>query len=199
MLAIFKPTFSVGLISLNSFANIPSMAFSPCFLCDARCCKDYAITVTSFDVIIIAQDLNTSPSDFAMLSKAALLNADPSTSLECAADGKIISYVLTLKGQPCVFLSNNRCKIHDFAPLVCRLYPYRIDGSFMKSARCFLPSKCLYFLSKPNKEIVEQFSHNLSAYKKLVTEWNIKHKGGTKEQCFEFLLRRTKEIIAFKG
>lgn len=170
--------------------------FSICSLCDARCCKDYVITVTPFDVLLIAEQLGKQPSEFSELSKASLLNADPSTVLECSEHGSQCSFVLSLKGQPCVFLSENRCSIHSIAPLVCRLYPYNVAGKFMPYVRCPLQAKALYCISKPEAATVEQFQSNLFAYKKLVTEWNVEHRGGTSGQCMEFLLSETKNIIA---
>ncbi|MCX8166599.1 MAG: YkgJ family cysteine cluster protein [Candidatus Micrarchaeota archaeon] len=174
--------------------------FGPCTFCDARCCKEYTITITAHDFSNIVKNLKLKRSDldkYFELLKASLLNSDEATIILIKDDAESIhECLLTLKSHPCIFLKNNKCGIHKFAPLVCKLYPFRYNGQMLSSARCVLISKVGYFLeNKSNKKnimkIADQFSYNLYEYRKLIRQWNTSP--GSKEQFFDYLYSLTNE------
>lgn len=165
---------------------------SPCLLCKALCCSTYTITVTSFDVLEIAKRTKKLPESFAEIIRLRLLSFDNDTVLECYENGQIYEHVLALKSNPCIFLKDNKCTIYDFAPLVCKAYPYRVDGKIHPSPLCPLLPRLFYQLKRgPATEPLKQ---RLNAYKAIVRKWN--RKKGRKEDCMGFLLNETEKIIA---
>lgn len=161
---------------------------SPCRLCDAKCCKEHLITVTSFDVLRVTEKTNKKPGEFAELVPLKLLNFDNETVLECY-DGKLrYDYLLAFKSYSCYFLKDNLCSIHEFAPLSCKLYPYQSNNKFMPRALCPALAKLLFKIKKPDVR-GEEYLKQLNTYKKIVEKWNRKH--GKKEDCLEFLLNES--------
>ena len=174
---------------------------SPCQFCSAICCKDYFITVTSFDVLRVAEKLNKKPEEFAVLEPARIFNQDNETVLECyradtgADNGTRYEYILTFKSHPCIFLDkNNRCTIFDVAPRGCRSYPLNLEGKMLPHPRCPMVPRLAFRISSLGRSATSNSEYvcELAAYKKLVKEWNSRH--GTKEDCFDFLLNQAKNI-----
>lgn len=161
----------------------------PCSFCRAECCKTYVITVTSFDILRICENTGKSAKEFAVLHEPRLLGFDPDLVLE-TTDG-YGRYLLGISSHPCVFIrKDNRCAIHQFAPLSCLRYPFTLSGSFNGRFCPFLPGLMLR-LKGPDiqKERVES---ELEAYKTIVKEWN--KKSGKKEDCLSFLLEHTRHV-----
>jgi len=159
---------------------------NPCRLCSAICCKNYTITVTSFDVLRIIKNTNLKPDEFAQLIPLKILNFDNDTVLECYQDGNCYEHILTLKSHSCYFLNDdNSCRIHEFSPLGCRLYPYQSNNKLTKNAFCPTIPKTLFRFQNP-KDKAGEYLNQLDAYKKIVKEWNSKR--GKKEDCLKFLL-----------
>ncbi|MCP4647334.1 MAG: YkgJ family cysteine cluster protein [bacterium] len=160
---------------------------NPCSGCKAPCCRDYLITLTSFDVSRIAGNTGKKPEEFAILSTANLLNLNESTILECHEKNERYDYLLSLKSHPCIFLKENNCSIHRFAPYICRSYPRTSEGNLLGRARCNIIQKAGFKLAGVSIS-KEEYSKQMTEYVELVKEWN--KKKGTKEECWEFLFRR---------
>ncbi|MEM3373239.1 MAG: YkgJ family cysteine cluster protein [Candidatus Anstonellales archaeon] len=173
----------------------------PCKFCDARCCKDYVITISSFDILKIVETLKIERKDYNryfVLEEASILNKDESTVIFAYDDDKkLYEFVLALKSQPCVFLQkDNKCSIYAVAPLVCKLYPFRYNGKFLKSARCTLFSKTLFYVMKNQSEIdsiANTFSENLDKYRYIIRKWN--SNPGLKSEFFDFVIMESKRFI----
>ncbi|MBD3397454.1 hypothetical protein GF412_00010 [Candidatus Micrarchaeota archaeon] len=160
---------------------------NPCSGCSAPCCRDYLITLTSFDVRRIAENTGKKPEEFAFLSPANLLNLNEYTILGCYEKKERYEYLLALKSHSCIFLDkNNRCKIHEFAPYICRSYPHTSEGKILGRARCSPLRKAGFRLAGASIP-KEEYSRQINEYMKVVKEWN--RKKGTKEECWEFLFR----------
>ncbi|HLC69154.1 MAG TPA: YkgJ family cysteine cluster protein [Candidatus Bilamarchaeaceae archaeon] len=161
---------------------------NPCSLCAAHCCKNYLITLTSFDVLRIMQETGKKPGEFVQLVPARILNPDNEAILECYEGKERYEYLLTFYSHPCYFLKDNRCSIHEIAPLACRLYPYNANGKMVPRALCPTIPKLLFRLKGADIR-VQQYEKQMEAYKKIVAKWNVRH--GKKEDCLEFLLKET--------
>jgi Fe-S-cluster containining protein len=160
----------------------------PCSGCSAPCCRDYLITVTSFDVLRIAERLGKEPAEFSSLQDAKILNLDEDTVLECYEGGLRYDCLLALGSHPCIFLgSGSRCTIHDFAPYTCRSYPFNSAGKVLGRARCG-PLRLLAFRASGVSISHGEFFSQMKRYKELVKEWN--RKKGTREECWKFLMRQ---------
>ncbi|MBI5046153.1 YkgJ family cysteine cluster protein [Candidatus Micrarchaeota archaeon] len=185
---------------------------SPCSICPAHCCKTYTITVTSFDIFRIAQNTNKPLESFATLHPLRMLAYDPDMVLDIKNENKRTGpcdtpsvttdyFLLGLQSHPCTFLGkDNLCTIHKFAPMTCRRYPFDLSDK-LNTRFCPLPSQLLFRLKGPDIQKTEMI-RELEAYKKIVKEWNTnqankvnKGKFGTTEECMEFLMERTGELL----
>lgn len=162
---------------------------NPCGGCGAPCCKDYLITITSFDAVRISCNSKKEFEEFCELVPARLLNLNYDTVLECYQDGVMHEYLLALKSHPCVFLNEkNKCTIHDFAPYVCRAYPYNSAKRLIGRARCNFFQKAAFFLAGVSIS-PDEHSAQLNKYVEIVTAWN-KTKG-KKEDCIKFIMEKS--------
>ncbi len=84
---------------------------NPCSACPASCCRDYSITVTSFDIAKIMRKTGKKFQEFAELWPLRILNYDNDTVLECYRGKMRCDCILELKSQPCIFLENDKCKM----------------------------------------------------------------------------------------
>ncbi len=170
----------------------------PCHFCDARCCREMVLTVTSFDIFSISKVTGMHWRDFSELTEAKLLKLNNQTVLECDDSYGTSEYVLSLKSRPCIFLKDNRCNIYQFAPLVCKLYPFTFQGKKISSPLCGLTSQILFDVMPPFRDVAKAFFDNLRAYEQIVKKWNKFERyrcRGTKEECMEFLLEETYGIL----
>ena len=162
---------------------------NPCLFCDAECCKSYTITVTAFDILRAAEASGKKPEEFAVLHQARLLAFDPDTTLDMEDDGWV--HILGIKSHPCAFLGkDDRCTIHQSAPLSCRRYPFQLNNK-LNTRFCPLPSQVVFSLKGPDSS-AEQLVHELELHKKIVKEWN--KKPGKKADCIKFLLKRAQQL-----
>ena len=172
-----------------------------CGLCDARCCKDYVITITAYDALKIIDEYGYDPHDFLNLHFARIFNVDESTVLYCdEEDGSSIGYLFALKSHPCWFLDErtNKCRIYENAPLTCKLYPFNTSYKFNRWARCPYFSKLLFKLEdRINPERVRGISRelveNLRKHRILVRRWNAK-KIRNKEECIDFMVESARKL-----
>ncbi len=164
---------------------------NPCSLCTARCCKQHLITVTSFDILKIHENTKKPIEEFAELADPRILNIDNDTVLEFydSSDRYPECRVLAIKSGPCHFLTkDDRCSIHEFAPLTCKRYPFGPDGKITKNAVCPAISKVLFSFMKIENE---RFNNNLKAYKEIVKKWNTRR--GKLAECMNFLMEESKK------
>jgi Fe-S-cluster containining protein len=169
--------------------NKKETVINPCSGCNAPCCKNYIVTVTSFDVVKIAEKTKKKIEAFAELYPARLLTYDWDTVIHCFDNEYPDYYLLALKSHPCIFHDKgNRCQIHDFAPFICRRYPYDLAGKEFMRRHCSVVSNFLFQLRGPT---TQEEIWKIEAYRKIVKEWN--QKKGRKKDCMGFLMKRASE------
>ena len=161
-----------------------------CNSCDARCCKNKLITVTIFDVLRIMEH-GRKFEEFVSLEYPKIINMDERFLLRCKEKKVEMDYILALKSYPCVFLENNRCSIYEYAPTVCKVYPFNLEGKVLENADCGF-RKVFFKIRGISKEIVEKMKREEEEYASIVKEWNKIR--GNKKECIEFLIKRGKEI-----
>ncbi len=167
---------------------------NPCLLCNAKCCRDYMICVTPFDVLRIAKNTGLRPEKFSGLYAKNVFKYDLDTAIG-TKDGK--QHLLYLKSPPCPFLAKHGdCTIYSFAPLVCRVYPYTEKGGLKKNPKCGFFNKLLFRMSRP--EAVGQYNDEYALYIRIAARWNLKK--GTKDEAFRFIMAEAaKETEARKS
>lgn len=163
--------------------------FNPCSFCPAHCCKTYTITTTIFDILRICEKTSKSPEEFVVLHQARLLSYDPDMTMDMSDDP--YSYLIGLKSHPCIFLDKeNKCSIHEFAPLSCKRYPFTLNGK-INGRFCPIINRALFTLKGPDinqDKIIEE----IIAHKKIVKKWNCKP--AKKIECINFLINEAKKI-----
>jgi Fe-S-cluster containining protein len=165
--------------------------FNPCSGCLAPCCTNYIITVTSFDVLRISEKTGMKPDQFSEFYPAKLLNQDWRAVLFFFDRGELPDQaILALKSWPCVFLEENRCKIHEISPFACKRYPHDLEGN-LRRRDCSIISQAFFVLKGPQ---VEKMKEEIDRYHLIVKEWN--ESKGKKKDCMDFLIKRSAD---FKG
>nr|MDO8097880.1 YkgJ family cysteine cluster protein [Candidatus Njordarchaeota archaeon] len=152
-----------------------------------ECCKKYAIPVTSSDIHHIIKFTGLHPTGFLTLmepddSVIQTYRDFPKIRLK---DGD--NFVLTLSQQDkeCIFLRNNKCRIYEARPLVCRPFPFeysiekggKVEFSVNEEARTFCKglgkgSRDFDF-SELRRSTLAMESHN-DAFRKKAQKWNAK-------------------------
>lgn len=106
-----------------------------CSTCSARCCYEYSVTVTGYDVYTMATGLGMAPHEFLVH-----VPARPGTAAAFRLDQSGQRFDIALDKapgegphRPCIFLmelpgGGGRCGIHAHRPQVCRTYPARLNG-----------------------------------------------------------------------
>ncbi|MFH1685397.1 MAG: YkgJ family cysteine cluster protein [Candidatus Micrarchaeota archaeon] len=161
---------------------------NPCKACSAMCCKTYTITVTSFDIQRAATQSKKSPEEFTTLHPVRLLAYDPDTVLDFE---NAPSSILGIKSHPCYFIKENLCTIYNSAPLSCKRYPHTINNT-VNPRFCPFTSQILFKIRSPDLDKTT-FTRELNLYKEIVKKWNKKQ--GKKENCLEYLLKATKNLL----
>ena len=113
--------------------------FSVNFKCHScgHCCTDVICLPTPWDVIRIFKEVGTDPKDFLEFNTPEEIegvNKNDPTWLEVDDE----RYMMALRRGPmgCHFLNKRtkQCKIYDSRPLLCRLYPFKVqetrDGEY---------------------------------------------------------------------
>ncbi len=159
-----------------------------CSLCDKRCCRDFLITVTPFDVLRIESFTGKKARSFAELAYPDILNVDWETALDCK-DG---TYLLALKSRPCIFFKDGKCSIFEAAPLACKLYPHTLSGRLNMSASCPFHSKVLFKIRNPGLSVLSQLKKELALYRELLHEYKEELAALDKDACFDFILEKAK-------
>ncbi|VVC04300.1 Putative zinc- or iron-chelating domain protein [Candidatus Bilamarchaeum dharawalense] len=155
---------------------------NPCIFCRADCCRTYTITITLFDLARILK--KSKEKNIIALIEPRLLSYDPDNVFDTTDDYGY--YLLGLKSHPCVFLNTkNQCKIHKFAPLSCRRYPFNVQGK-LNTRFCPLASQILSRLNGPDIKS-DQLVQELSEHKELVKKWNKNPK--TKKELLKFIVK----------
>ena len=106
----------------------PVTGFGGCADCEGRCCRQYLVPLTCFDVHALARALVLHPEQFAEL----VPDADPD-GIRLEPGGPTFSIVLARRDPaaerpPCVFLMElpggaARCGVYADRPLACRAFP----------------------------------------------------------------------------
>jgi Fe-S-cluster containining protein len=120
----------------------------PCADCTRGCCRKYLVTVTGYDMWVIANGLNLAPEQFIVTvpqktptGRGFLLDPSSSTTYDIALDKQRVEGVRGPEGtplidKPCVFWIElhggiGRCGIYPLRPYVCQTYP----GTFVDSTQ----------------------------------------------------------------
>jgi len=91
--------------------------FGSCQNCDGHCCEEQIITITNYELELIAKHLKMSKRNF---TKKYLI---PTPINDLILMNRIDMDMWTIKDKPCPFLKKGKCSIHKVRPNICRFFP----------------------------------------------------------------------------
>jgi|GEM_PF-472705 len=156
---------------------------SPCGQCSRRCCAEYTVTVTGFDIYRIAATLKMAPEQFIIYFPAGKdseegFKLDQSGDTYCVALDKAPGEA---PYHPCVFLLElpggfSRCGIYSCRPQVCRTFPAYLDGDAVSLRHDVLCPEGTWKLSQMNLDLWRRrlchFRMERDIYSYVVEWWN---------------------------
>jgi Fe-S-cluster containining protein len=156
---------------------------SPCANCTRKCCHEYLVTVTGYDVWTLATGLHMGPEQFLIVvsqiapSNWAFRLHPAGPAYHIALDKKRSRG----KKRACIFLVElptgvNRCGVYPFRPIVCQGYPAFLRDQVVarrEDVLCPIEAWRDSILDLPiwRKQLVRQ-QVELDIYEMVVARWN---------------------------
>lgn len=158
-------------------------AVSACATCGARCCHEYTVTVTGYDVWMIAKGLRLAPRQFLQYFPARVDAADAFRLDQGDArfDIALDKVAEERPHRPCVFLvelpgGGGRCGIHSHRPHVCQTYPAYLDHGVVALRYDVMCPTGAWKLSRMDvaawREQMQDFVVQRDLYEQVVRCWN---------------------------
>ncbi|NYZ77079.1 YkgJ family cysteine cluster protein [Candidatus Micrarchaeota archaeon] len=177
----------------------PEALSGPCAECNARCCRNYTITITARDLLRLIDYTES----FGWIGTASAKGFDPAlahsfTLFENNKPGKFVLCLKRDRKETCVFLGKgNRCAVYAARPMVCRTYPFRKDeGSrlvYKKNYRCPVQWKITSTLRREFLKNLERQKKELAEYGRWCGEWNASVTEGRDLASFiDFMISKAK-------
>ena len=160
-----------------------------CLRC-GRCCTQFGVCVTSFDVKRISEATGLKPEEF--LDLIPDYKERERTEPAILIDGEYS--ILVLKRQiddKCFFFSNDGCSIYKSRPMLCRTYPFRVQSPASCSLKEMKSRDCIESWTPDNEEKKQyvrdckKYELQVEEYNKLVQKWN--KKGGSFSEFLKFI------------
>ncbi len=160
------------------------MDTSTCLSCDGRCCLSHVVPVTGADVRRIRDATEASPDSFTDFVSVADLE---STHHDVALDDGYHYLVLKREDDACILLENDRCSIHEYKPMLCRLYPFfhseEKEVQVRSNPQCAKRTTPTQRERKEIRDLCNSYTEDLFAYNNFVEGWN-KASGMKSRQLF---------------
>jgi Fe-S-cluster containining protein len=138
-----------------------------CLSCDGNCCRSYTVPLTHFDLSRIISYGIPQHMSVDWLPVGSMFSTYPDVRLD---DGYHYMVLKKVAGGACTFSvcdkESLRCGIHGNHPLLCRIYPYDLDGNLVsKMCKAVKPFR-------PLNDLLPQGRLELSDYSDKVSVWN---------------------------
>ncbi|MBI4399700.1 YkgJ family cysteine cluster protein [Candidatus Micrarchaeota archaeon] len=172
----------------------------PCAECTAKCCKNYVVAITAYDLVRLVDKVDSL--DWVDVVKATSVEIPLAHRFFLFNEGFPEEYLLCLKrdnAESCIFLGkNNYCGVYNFRPMTCRVYPFQkgSDGelAYKEKYRCPVSWTLDKHARTQFFEDVEKQKKELENYGKWCREWNAKlAPSGNLKMFLEFMISKVKE------
>ncbi len=164
-----------------------------CLRC-GKCCTQFGVCVTPFDILRISEGTGMKPGAFLSLvdDYSEREREEPAVLI----DGKMQIVVLKRSaGKICFFYSKEGCNIYEFRPYLCRAYPFMIRNGKITETK----SRACIGYWNPGEAGKRQYlkdakiyAKQVKEYKKIAEEWN-SGGGGDFRSFLKFALLRAKK------
>ena len=174
----------------------------PCNSCNAECCRNYVVCLTSFDFVRLADFLGSK--DFCYAVQSREVSARLVQSFFLWENDRFGEYYLCIRRDKREFCSlygsGKVCTVHPARPRVCKIYPFS-EGE----KRTIVHKEAYRWPTNWNlsKEFVASVLGDIDAhqkelfeYGKICREWNSRHaRKGSFSGFLEFIYQKTKLLI----
>lgn len=173
--------------------------FGPCSQCTGKCCKNYTVCLTAFDLARLGTC--TKLLDSVRAVEASQLNKPNTQGFFLFEKNQLKEYFVCLKREKlenCTFLGKqNECTIYENRPRVCRVYPFTMDENkkldYKESFRCPIGWKLDAETTSRFRMDIEEHQQELKQHGIWCREWNTKISSEKKfEDFLSFLLQKTR-------
>ena len=147
---------------------------NPCLGCDGRCCKGLTVILTVPEALTLLKKTKLRPEQILEFSCQIDPNSVPHYPILVKQKNELKQYFIIIKrAKKCIFLDeNNKCKIYENRPNVCRIYPFELDGKTLRERYL-----CAMAFKKTGE--IENSAQELQSFLKLhgivIREWNVKN------------------------
>ncbi len=158
-----------------------------CQECEGYCCKYYTVLINSSDARRITSQLNARISPLKYLTlhdKEIGKGENPIVQLKGKKEG--VFGIKKKKDESCYFLNKSGfCDVHAFKPLVCLLYPYRIDNPICPKEDLAMFQKTME--SEKWEPVVDQLYDEDQVFVDEIKKWNADNAGKDFADLLRFL------------
>ncbi|GIW22761.1 MAG: hypothetical protein KatS3mg068_1768 [Candidatus Sericytochromatia bacterium] len=99
------------------------------FLCQSsgNCCRFFSVNITHLDIKRILENRpDLKAIDFVDFKISTDKN-DNESFISTSGKKELVLKKKSKDSQECIFLENNKCSIHSFKPLVCKVWPFSLE------------------------------------------------------------------------
>jgi len=87
----------------------------------------------------------------------------------------------------CIFNKNGLCTIHDFKPLICKIYPFDLDNGKIIQRKKSLCQKKWGYNQEYISDVIEEYWQDVKEYERKVLKWNKSHGRSIEEFIEEYI------------
>jgi Fe-S-cluster containining protein len=180
----------------NLFKKENVLNFS-CQSC-GNCCRFFSVNITHLDIKRILENRpDLKATDFVDF-KASIDKNDNEAFISTAGKKELVLKKKNKESNECIFLENNKCSIHSFKPLVCKVWPFSLEKgniTWIKEHLSFIRNTCKHKMiegsndSESLKILIKEHYKERKIFSKLIEIWNKeKQKEINKEDYFQNIL-----------
>ncbi len=153
-----------------------------------NCCTRFVVCVTPSDVLRIAQATGKKPGSFVSVVQEPLEREREEPAILIDAEPCLL-VLKRMAGNVCMFYNGEGCGVYDSRPMLCRTYPFHLEGASlpsMKSRVC--PERWQPSAAEKKRYIADcrRYESQIRTYWKIAMQWN--QNGGSLESFLAFAL-----------
>lgn len=176
----------------------------PCKSCGGGCCNKFAVYLTVFDIMRIADAYGLQPKEFTKRQERKMVRGRWAPSFFLFdLNGGMKDYIICImrkKNEHCIFYRHEKgCGIYENRPLVCRAYPFLIDEDggldYLKPFVCWREWEEDEVDKEGFMDVILRHCDEIRDYGKITRKWNSARRVGKGfEEYLEFCLNEARNL-----